>query len=98
MNFVQYTREDRRLVILRLLAEAAGTTANDSMLDSALGQVGHKVSRDTVRGDLSWLNEQGLIQLDDVGTILVAELTGRGEDVAKGEATHAGVKKPRAGS
>nr|WP_231111647.1 hypothetical protein [Vibrio mimicus] len=43
-----------------------------------------------------WLQEQGLVSLRDVGDCQIARLTGRGEDVATGQAVVPGVKRPRA--
>lgn len=88
--------EDQRLVILRSLLEMQGYEANDSIIDSCLETYGHNISRDLVRSHLSWLAEQGLITLRNVDDCHIARLTGRGEDVAKGQATVPGVKRPRA--
>ena len=44
---------------------------------------------------MRWLEEQGLITIEKVGETLVAKLTGRGDDVATGQAVVDGVKKPR---
>lgn len=94
-GFNRFMTEDRRLVTLRLLCDAPGYTANESVLETALEGMGHIVSRDTVRADLSWLGEQELIALETVGQrIFVATITKRGEDVAQGHATHPGVKRP----
>ncbi|MBQ4781969.1 ArsR family transcriptional regulator [Pectobacterium versatile] len=86
---------DQRLVILRSLLEC-GDSANESVLQTCLMAYGHRVSRDAVRTHLSWLSEQGLIDLDDVAGCFVAAITGRGDDVARGLAVVPGVKKPRA--
>lgn len=94
-GFVNFLTEDRRLVILRLLETAPGYRLNESVIETALEGVGHTVSRDTVRGDLAWLGEQGLITVETVAErIMVATITKRGEDVAFGHATHPGVKRP----
>ncbi|EQB9053855.1 ArsR family transcriptional regulator, partial [Vibrio cholerae] len=61
-----------------------------------LDAYGHKISRDVVRTHLFWLQEQGLVSLRDVGDCQIARLTGRGEDVATGQAVVPGVKRPRA--
>jgi len=87
---------DRRLVILRFLAEDQDHKLNTSILQEALDQVGHGVSRDCVETDCAWLAEQGLARTEPVGPVTVVELTGRGEDVAEGRATVPGVKRPRA--
>lgn len=91
-------REDRRLVILRYLSEDDDYSLNDSMLDKCLAGIGHGVSRDVLRSDLAWLAEQGLVTADEVGAILVATLTARGDDVAKGRAVVPGVARPRPGA
>ncbi len=88
---------DQRLVILRILNEAPGYCTNDSVIDMSMGMIGHRIPRDTVQTHLHWLEEQGLIELEAMGEILVATLAGRGQDVATGEATVPGVNRPRAG-
>lgn len=95
MSFKEMITSDKRLVILRSLREMTGYKANDSILDSCLETFGHSVSRDEVRTHMRWLEEQGLISVEKVGETLVAKLTGRGDDVATGQAVVDGVKKPR---
>lgn len=85
---------DRRLVLLRSLTEC-GNSANESVLQTCLEAYGHRMSRDAVQTELAWLDEQRLIRLSDVSGCYVAEITGRGVDVAAGLATVPGVKKPR---
>lgn len=85
---------DRRLIILRLLAESAEYRANAYLLASALPGFGHSVSHDTVAADLAWLDEQGLASTDDTAGLTVATITARGADVAAGRARHPGVKRP----
>ena len=86
--------QDQRLVLLRSLLDC-GDSANESILQTCLQTYGHKVSRDTVRTQIAWLREQGLVTLSDVSGCYVAEITGRGDEVASGLATIPGVKKPR---
>lgn len=95
MSFRQLLDTDRRLVILRALCDCGGS-ANESVLQTCLDQYGHRISRDLVRLYMGWLAEQNLIRLQDIVGCLVAEITGRGADVATGRATVVGVKKPRA--
>ncbi|EGQ9150156.1 hypothetical protein VVYB158_15395 [Vibrio vulnificus CladeA-yb158] len=96
MSFKELLTEDQRLVILRSLHEMHGYEANESIIDSCLDAYGHKISRDAVRTHLFWLQEQGLVALREVAGCQVARLTGRGEDVATGQAQVPGVKRPRA--
>ncbi|MFM5095801.1 VpaChn25_0724 family phage protein [Aeromonas rivipollensis] len=91
----EFVVSDQRLLILRSLREMTGYSANDSILDSCLEAYGHSISRDAVRTQMRWLEEQGLITVEKVGETLVAKLTGRGDDVATGQAVVDGVKKPR---
>ena len=95
MNYAKHITQDRRLAVLRLLADDPGYSHNDSVLQTALDAIGHTVSRDQVRVDLAWLEEAGLVTVRVVNeTIHVATLTKRGIDVAAGRAVVPGVKRP----
>lgn len=96
MSFAQLLDADRRLVMLRILAEQTGQRANSSVLAAALDHFGHAVSRDYTKTHLRWLQEQGLVAVDDVGPVLVATLTERGADVSRGLAQVDGVSVPGA--
>ena len=94
-SFAERLREDRRLVLLRLLAEQRGYRANSSVLHMGLEHLGVVASRDDVRTDLAWLAEQGLVTTADaVPGVTVATLTSRGGDVANGSAYVPGVSRP----
>lgn len=94
-TFAERLREDRRLVLLRLLAEQIAYRTNSSILHAGLHHLGVASSRDDVLTDLYWLRDQGLVRLDQpVEGVVVAELTSRGSDVAKGHAEVPGVSKP----
>lgn len=95
MQFGELVTQDIRLVILRCLQEDPGYDLNESMLQSMLEALGHNVTRDRVRTELAWLQEQQLVTVRDVVGVQVATLTGRGSDVACGRATQPGVKRPR---
>lgn len=95
-TFADRLLEDRRLVLLRLLADLPGYRGNSSVLTNMIDGFGHAVSRDYVRTQLAWLEEQGLVQLDDLGPVLLAMLTERGLDVARGSAIVPGVARPGA--
>ncbi|MBB4316047.1 VpaChn25_0724 family phage protein [Roseospira marina] len=93
-------REDRRLVILRTLAEDTDYSLNTSILQTVLTSYGHGVGRDVVDGDVQWLAEGGLVTVDQLagGRVTVATLTGHGLDVSQGVARHPGVRRPRPGA
>ena len=94
-SFEKMLTEDIRLVILRLLQEDPSYSHNDSVLCSGLGLIGHDVSHDRIRTEISWLKEQNLVTVQDVGSVWVVKLTERGSDAALGRTTVPGVKRPR---
>ncbi|MHB1273629.1 MAG: VpaChn25_0724 family phage protein [Rhodanobacter sp.] len=96
-NFAERMREDRRLVLLRLLDEQPGYRANSSNLHAGLYSLGIAASRDDVTTDLHWLSDQGLLRLTslpEVPDLTIAEITARGADVVKGVAVVPGVRRP----
>lgn len=93
-SFARLLSEDRRLVLLRVLDRAPGSEANHYILREALDSMGHNVSRDVVRTELAWLADQGLVTIEEVGSMAVARLTGQGHDVANGRTVVPGIKKP----
>lgn len=94
-SFAEQLRENRRLVILRLLSEQPGYRANSSVLHAGLYALGVACTRDDVITDLSWLKEQAMIALDEVVSgVYVADLTARGQDVVAGTAVVPGISRP----
>ena len=94
MNYDDLLLADQRLVALRVLNEDPGYRHNESILRKALSRWGHEVSRDKMRSILCWLQEQGLLTIEDVSGYMVATLTSRGSDVANGKAMVPGVERP----
>lgn len=95
-QYAEFIRQDIRLVILRLLVEMTAYRANSSVLTMALDSYGHTLSRDQVKTELHWLAEQGALTVADVGPVLVATLSERGQDIAAGRARVPGIKRPGA--
>jgi Fe2+ or Zn2+ uptake regulation protein len=94
-DFYDYTMGHARLAILRALIETPAHTANDSVLIMVMEQLGLPVTRDQLRTQLGWLEEQGLIRLSrPTDTLLVAILRERGADVGLGRAHVEGVQRP----
>ncbi len=96
MKYADFIRADVRLVILRILSELPMYRANSSVLRMALDNYGHNWSRDQVKTELAWLQEQSLITTELMDPVLVATLTERGQDVATGRAIVPGIARPRA--
>lgn len=94
-TFAERLREDRRLVLLRLLAEQLGYRANSSVLHAGLQHLAVAASRDDVLTDLHWLKDQALVRLQEpVEGVLTVELSARGHDVAQGATVVPGVSRP----
>ena len=97
MNYRELVMADMRLVILRLLADDADYECNSSVLQMAVEQYGHRVSRDQLHTELAWMSEQGLVTLTEIHSVQIAKLTTRGLDVAQGRVVQPGVKRPGPG-
>lgn len=101
MSLADVLAADRRGIILRVLHDQGDFGLNDGVIQDALDLSGHKVSRDVVRTELSWLEEQGFVHIDKLQTsfdkatgLWVANLTQRGEEIATGRSKNPGVKRP----
>ena len=94
MSWDDHLRQHRRLAIIGILAEAPSSGLNDAILHVSLADIGEPCARDQVRSELAWLKEQGLVAIEAAERFMIASLTERGEDVAKGRATHPGVTRP----
>lgn len=98
MSYANVVAADRRLTILKLLADSDGYAANEYLLQSALEGFGHAVGQDRLRTELAWLAEQSLVVVLDVAQVNIAKLTARGGDVVAGRTSVPGVKRPGPGS
>jgi len=87
----------QRLVILRCLSEVPGYDLNESILQDSLDLYGLDISRDALRTQLAWLEEQDCISLKDLSGTQIATLSNRGIDAVNGRATIPGIKRPRPG-
>ena len=90
MSFNSVLAEDRRLIILRTLDQAPGYMLSDVTLKPVLDRYGHRVGRDVLRGDFTWLAEHGMVKIEkldaDGGTLTVWIVTmlELGQAVAQG--------------
>lgn len=98
MSFQDFETEGRRLAVLRILSRRNAYTTNEySLHDELAGAYAHNVSRDRLHGDLAWLEEQGLVIVQQPRAGWIVTLTARGGDVADGRANTPGVARPRPG-
>lgn len=93
-SFAQVATEDRRLAVLRILEGSPEYRANVYLIQKMLAGFGHAPSLDQLNGDLAWLAEQGLLELEKVGEVALPQLLARGLDVACGRAIVPGVARP----
>lgn len=90
-----------RLVVLKLLSAQLMGNANDAVIYEALNALSLTCSRDQVREHLFWMGGQGLVSVLDLrmnNGLVVATLTERGGDVAKGRSFVPGVERENARS
>lgn len=97
-SFATFLDEDRRLVLLKALESAAGYRLNHFTLHAFAQSLAHVCSQDKIKTDLAWLEEQGLVRVEKVQDVTLATLTARGLDVAVGNTTVPGVKRPAPGA
>jgi hypothetical protein len=93
-DYGQMIRKHRRLAILRFLKDCDGYAANSSILRDVLNGVGVSSTADQVTTELAWLREQGMISLDDLGSLMLATATTRGVEIAQGLASHPDIQHP----
>ena len=81
-RYADFVAEDRRLVILKVLKESAGRTANCRLLQKSLCALGHDVPLDEVIGDIDWLQSRGVVrqEIAPMGDVVLASLTEAGLD------------------
>lgn len=94
--YADFLRKDMRLVLLRILLEMPQYQANSSILFTMVNQLGHSALREEVKTELRWLEEQKLISVEDVSSVMLCRITPLGQDVAEGWAVVDGVARPRA--
>ena len=96
MSYETTIQEHLRITILKLLEEDPDYTLNESLVADLTVNFGFNPSRDRVRTELSWLQEQGLVKINTTNSLALVTLTERGSDVAKGRVTIPGIKRPSA--
>jgi Fe2+ or Zn2+ uptake regulation protein len=97
MSLTEIKNEHQRRSILKALSAMVGFGANHSMVRETCASFGVGMSNDTIKTQLYWLEEQGLISIKTQGNYLLAELKARGQDVVDGLVFIPGIKRPSAG-
>ncbi|WP_416305197.1 ArsR family transcriptional regulator [Neptunicella sp. SCSIO 80796] len=94
MAINQIMNEHERLSILHCLAAMDGYAANNSIIQSVCQSYGNSMTQDKLGTHLHWLQEQGLVKLDQHESYTIATITQRGLDVERGLASSPGIKRP----
>lgn len=85
--------ENRRRLILQFLVASGGNSANEEVLGMVLREQGNVTSHDALRTELAWLQEQGLVEVEDLRGLRIAKLTQRGFEAADGIITVPGIER-----
>lgn len=94
-GYSEHYNEELRLCLLKAVDEDPGKSVNDSLLHRVVGDYGFNCTRDHLRTQLLWLQNQGsAVSLREVGTAVIAQLAQAGEDHLQRRALIVGVKPP----
>lgn len=94
-TFAQLHTENRRLYLLKTLKASSDYRMSDLMLQTCLSSLGIAAPIAVIRGDLAWLEQQGLVATETLPGMTLAKLNNDGVDVAEGVAYLPGVARPR---
>lgn len=88
-------RESLRLTVLEHLGRQESRTINERVLRVVLRDMGQETATPVLRGELAWLERQGLIVLRDADSdCAIAVLTERGDLCQRGVTMEPGVERP----
>lgn len=97
MSYLDSLGENVRLTILQLLLDMPAYRGGDVLLKPAIKAMGLPCTGDQLRTHIAWLAEQSLVTRTESGPIVVAQLTERGGEAARGEIAVPGVMRPEPG-
>lgn len=83
--------QERRGALLTTLSTMPGFRANERLLHDVVADSGLPCTRDQIRTEMHWLENQGYVKLDELVNLLVGEITQAGMDVAQGRTRVPGV-------
>ncbi|MBF0309476.1 MAG: ArsR family transcriptional regulator [Magnetococcales bacterium] len=90
----QLAAEERRLRLLQALKECPAYKATLDLLHAFLAGTALGCSQEVLLAELGWMEEQGLVELDNTDGVILAKLLQRGRDVADGLTLLTGVARP----
>lgn len=83
--------EKRRFAILKHLRQTPGRELSEDLLMLGARAQGIPTTRSQIRTAMHWLAENGLVKLEQLGAMPVAELTEAGADVVAGQSVPPGI-------
>jgi len=97
MNLSKILSEDRRLAMLRTLAEVPGYNLNEDIIRQVLDRLGSPgASKDLIRADLEFLSAHNLVRIQKIAKVSdelwITHLLGAGKEVAEGR-PHVGIAR-----
>lgn len=95
MSYADFTRQHRRLAILRYLEECPAYTVNASILGDVLARLGLAATHDQIVTEITWLQEQGFVSVAKGSEMVVATATRSGLEIARGLSVHPEIRRPR---
>ena len=99
MNYGHHADGNRRLAILKILLEEAGTS-NASVIDTALREIGHRagLERNVVHRLITDLEERDCVTTQMVrDTVKLVTITPRGRMAVRGDVVIEGIASPHHG-
>ncbi len=97
-GYSKHIQEDARLIILKELASQSDGRLNSSLLGQVLDAFGHARTDDWLRTQLHAMKELGAIELREIGSVLVAQITRAGVDHCLRRTKIEGIKQPSLGA
>jgi hypothetical protein len=98
IDFAEHEHAWLRLTVLQFLDADPGYDIHEYRLSDLLASYGQGVSADVLRAQITWLQEQGLVELTAVAGAYLVRARQRGIDVARGLARVPGIARPRPGA
>lgn len=92
-SFKNHVTEERRLLILQLLANSVGCEMNAYLLASQLDQLAMYLDELALGRELQWLADADLLRLRSIAGVTLAALTRQGLALTQGKHQVAGVAR-----
>lgn len=93
-DYKEALKADARLVILKELSEQTDGRLNQTILLAALDRFGYRRNIEWLRTQLRALADLEAVNIYEVGSVMIAELTSQGHDHLERRVIIDGIKRP----